>query len=706
MGAVLAWVRAPGRAVALIVLALAAGIYAADPTLVREFRVSGFDAMQRVWPLTLDEPQVLIVDVDEESLRRYGQWPWPRTLMAELIDRIAAAKPGLLGVDVVFSEPDRLSPPQIPKFIPGLPESVSAALAGMQSSDETLAQAIAKVPTVLAMMPSNEDVGLAAGGPRQAALIVQKGDPPAPFLFTHKSMIRSLPEIAHAARAEASIGTEFDGDGIVRAVPLVSVVGGNLVPALSVELLRLAARARATVVTTGRGGVASVAIGDITMPTDARGRAYPHFQKTRSDRYISAANLLDPTLDPKFDPHLLEKHIVLLGVSGIGLLDQKTTPVGQVLGTEIHAELIELVIAGALLIRHPQALWFELALILVPGLIVIAALRYQRPFIAGAAVIVIAIALVATEIGLFLVLDWLLDTLYSLATAVVVFGTMLGGNYIAARREGRRLEAELERQRQATARLEGELTAARAIQMGLLPLQFPAFPDRAEIDLFARIEPARDVGGDLFDFLLVDHNRLFFMIGDVSGKGIPAALFMATTKEVIRAAASQHGAALDRVLADANAKIGAASNNMAAEGASLMFVTAFAGLLDLTTGEIIYASAGHDSPIVIKEGLELRELLTEGGPPLGTVDDFPYPLSRDRLEAGAVLLLYTDGVTEAQNIGGTLYGARRLTDLLTAAHPDTARSAIDLVFDSLRGFVGAADQFDDITLLAVRRLAG
>jgi sigma-B regulation protein RsbU (phosphoserine phosphatase) len=300
-------------------------------------------------------------------------------------------------------------------------------------------------------------------------------------------------------------------------------------------------------------------------------------------------------------------------------------------------------------------------------------------------------------------MGWLVDTLYSAVAILLAFGAMVGGNFIAAQREGRRLAAELDREREATARLEGELTAARAIQMGLLPLHFPAFPDRDEIDLFARIEPARNVGGDLFDFALIDHNRLFFMIGDVSGKGIPAALFMATTKEVVRDAAIRHGAALDQVLAEANAKIGAASNNMAEGGANVMFVTAFAGLLDLTTGDLVFASAGHDAPLVIMAGRTLRELTTEGGPPLGAVEDFRYPLSRDRLEIDAILMLYTDGVTEAQDTDGMLFGSRRLNECLTDVQASGAQGAIDLVFDSLRRFVGAADQFDDITILALRR---
>src|SRR5258708_28721004 len=132
---------------------------------------------------------------------------------------------------------------------------------------------------------------------------------------------------------------------------------------------------------------------------------------------------------------------------------------------------------------------------------------------------------------------------------------MLGGNFIAEQRETRRLAAVLEHEREVKARLDGELTAARAIQMGLLPHNFPAFPDRDEIDLYSRIEPARNVGGDLFDFLLIDRTLLFFMIGDVSGKGIPAALFMAMTKEAVPDPFARHGTAPGSLLAVPNRQI-------------------------------------------------------------------------------------------------------------------------------------------------------
>ncbi|MGH7061459.1 MAG: PP2C family protein-serine/threonine phosphatase, partial [Stellaceae bacterium] len=201
-----------------------------------------------------------------------------------------------------------------------------------------------------------------------------------------------------------------------------------------------------------------------------------------------------------------------------------------------------------------------------------------------------------------------------------------------------------------------------------------------------------------FDFMLIDASRLFFIIADVSGKGIPAALFMAMTKEVVRDAVQRHGAALDQVLAEANSKTAAASSEM-----DMMFVTAFAGVLDLASGELQYASAGHDRPFLIRDGSGVRQLETEGGPPLGVVDDFPFPVECDRLEVDAVLLLYTDGVTEAQDAEGGFYSASRLSQMLSATPGQSARTVVDACFDAVSRFVGKAEQADDITVLAIRR---
>jgi len=352
----------------------------------------------------------------------------------------------------------------------------------------------------------------------------------------------------------------------------------------------------------------------------------------------------------------------------------------------------------------PGGGWTELALALLAGFVPILVLRYETLIIAVGGTLALVAGLLAGEFALFRFAGVLVDGAYPSLTAVLTFGVMLAGNLRAAQLARRRLAALLEREREERARVDGELAAARSIQMGLLPRRFPVFPERRDLDLFAFIEPARTVGGDLYDFILVDRDRLFFLIADVSGKGVPAALVMALTKEVIRDAVLRHGAALDRVLAAANDRTASASADMAREGGDMMFVTAFAGMLDLATGELAYASAGHDSPFVIAAGAVPRQLATDGGPPLGAVEGFAFPLDRDRLEPGAVLLLYTDGVTEAENAERKFYTVRRLTEALATVAPSSAEAVLKGAFDDLRRFVGAAEQADDITLVALRRV--
>jgi adenylate cyclase len=692
--------RATGWAVALLVVAAVLAIRIVDPAILQEVRLQGFDAAQHLWPRPEPQAGTLIVAVDEESLAARGQWPWPRTLVAELVRRIAAGHPSALGIDILFAEPDRFSPPRLAESLPGLPPDAVAALARLPASDAVLAEAIAAVPTVLIADPAREAMPGAARAPPIATPVREQGSDPRPFLARYRASIRSQPQIARAALGEGSAAVEPDLDGVVRRVPLVVVADGQVVPAFAAAIIGVARKEASVVVRTGAQGVDNVVAAGVVAPTDARGRAILHFAPPQL-RYYSAADVLDPA----FDPGQFAGRIVLLGVTGLGIVDQKKTPLGLMEGIQIHAQLIDSMLAGNLLRRPPSVLWIELAIILAAGIAPIGLLGYSRPLAAAAAVFGVAAALVGGELALFRFAGWLVDGVYAGATALVTFGIMLAEHLRAAQATRRRLDRELAAQRERNARLAGELEAARAIQMGLLPRRFPAFTERDDIDLYASIEPAREIGGDLFVFLLVEQNRLFFMIGDVSGKGIAAALFMAMTREVVHDAARRYGSALDRVLGEANAKIVAASADMASEGGDMMFVTAFAAVLDLVSGELVFASAGHDAPFLMRRGAAPRRLDTEGGPPLGVVEDFAFPVDRDILDLGEVLLLFTDGVTEAMDGAGALYGTERLAAALAASSPQDARTAVETVRGDVLAFTAGAEQADDIALLAVRRRA-
>src|SRR5215472_1291779 len=287
----IALLRGPGRAAALALIAGALALRIIDPGIVTELRVRGFDLVERVWPRASPSARVVIVDIDEKSLAQYGQWPWPRHLVAELVRRIAQESPRVVGIDIMFAEHDPLSPAEIARELPGLPPALAAALAQLPPTDRDLVEAMAAIPTVLALTPSREEVARSSA-PIHPFPIRQTGDDPTPFLKSYKSMVQSQPDLRAAALAAGVVSIEPDADGVVRRLALAVGYRQTIVPSFALEVVRIGNGEREIVIDAGVLGVNSVTIGDITIPTDRRGRAILHFAPSPA-RYISAADVLD-----------------------------------------------------------------------------------------------------------------------------------------------------------------------------------------------------------------------------------------------------------------------------------------------------------------------------------------------------------------------------------------------------------------------------
>ncbi len=256
--------------------------------------------------------------------------------------------------------------------------------------------------------------------------------------------------------------------------------------------------------------------------------------------------------------------------------------------------------------------------------------------------------------------------------------------------------ADLTRTTAAKERIESELKIARHIQMSFLPRQFPPFTDRSSFNLHALLEPAKEVGGDLYDFFMLDENHLFVSVGDVSGKGVPAALFMAVTKTLVKGVAEQD-IALAELLRRVNIELCLGNDSM-------MFVTLFCAIVDMRTGEMQYASAGHNPPLVLRASDGPFWLEQPTGLVLGVMPDAVFEGKSVRLAPGDTLVAYTDGVTEAMTEEDDFYGEDRL---LSEAEKGATMSANELavhIFASVREFVGTAPQSDDITVLVLRYL--
>jgi serine phosphatase RsbU (regulator of sigma subunit) len=246
----------------------------------------------------------------------------------------------------------------------------------------------------------------------------------------------------------------------------------------------------------------------------------------------------------------------------------------------------------------------------------------------------------------------------------------------------------------AKERIESELKIAHAIQMSFLPKRLLPTRQPSAFDLEAVLEPAKEVGGDLYDYFFVDDDHLFFVVGDVSDKGVPAALFMAVTKTLIKGIASR-----DTLPSEVLARV---NRELCTENSEAMFVTVFCGTLDLRTGELRYSNAGHNPPLAIRGGGGAEWLDVPPGFVLGVDVDSPYETRCGRLATGDMLLVYSDGVTEAMNPQRQLFSDSRLKDVAAGCTGKAAAETVQSVLGSTRAFAAGATQSDDITILAVR----
>jgi CHASE2 domain-containing sensor protein len=353
-------------------------------------RLSVFDFYQSVYPRVRRSAPAVIVAIDEESLRLHGQWPWPRTWLAQLVARVAEARPAAIGIDIVMPEPDRLSPGRLPEFVPGMGRDLIQRLSGLPSNDAVLARTLQAAPVVLGAAGLESDaVKTRRAVPWVPPRII--GRDPRPFIRRFDSTLNSVEEIDSAAKGLGLLSVDTER-GVVRRMPLVAAVANTLVPAFGVEMLRVATGGAVVAVRTGASGVEAVEIRDLVIPTEPDGSVRVHFTRPDSARFVSASRVLAG----KVDPHVLERKLVLIGVTALGLSDYQATPVAdRMAGVEIHAQLLENIFNRALLTRPRSLAWIEMGLALLVGV----AMLWVVDRAAVWASLMIAASLVAALVG-------------------------------------------------------------------------------------------------------------------------------------------------------------------------------------------------------------------------------------------------------------------------------------------------------------------
>lgn len=670
-----------------VAAALTASLLLPDPGPLPPLRFGSFDAYQYLFPRERRSRDAVVVEVDDKSLASEGQWPWPRDKVAQLIERIAARGPTLIAVDILFAEPDRASPERIAAAIRFRDPILATSLARMKSNDDILGEAIAAARVVVV-----GSVGISDAGTPGPPLAPSRVANPAPPLQRFAGVLRSLPQIDKAAVGRGLLNVEQER-GIVRRVPLVAYVADSPALALAAESVRIASKAPFFAVGVDEQGLTRVGIGPREITTQPDGRVWLHFSPHDPGRFLSAGDVIAG----RDDPAALRDKIVLVGVSAIALLDHHTNARGErMAGIEIHAQLIENILEGSTLRRPAWARFVEaLGLALAAAAILLWAPRV-RPRRSFQLLLAGAVLLIGIAAGAFWWGRVLIDAGTPLAGVIVLYGLVLSATLVAMDVERRNLAKNLRTQRDNALRVTGELQAAQRIQTGILPTRESALKQERRVDIFTHMKPAREVGGDLYDFFSLGDDKFFVMEGDVSGKGLPAAMFMAVSKAVTKSCALRGGAGVAGMMRAFNQEI-------SRENPEQMFVTMVALIIDLRTGDIEYCNAGHEPPLLMRRTGEALVLDAGGGPPLCVVDDYDYEQARAQLEPRDVLVLASDGITEAMNPEGGIYGRARMKALVEAP----GRRDLDLtilgneILAAVKRFESGAEPTDDQTLLVL-----
>jgi adenylate cyclase len=435
------WARQFGlaRAVCTVLLFALVPLRLLDPRPLEEVRLRIFDLFQVLRPREQTIRPVVIVDIDEASLKEIGQWPWPRTVVADMITRIAGQGAVAIGFDIIFPEPDRMSPAIAEQSFRGIDAETRAKLDTLPSNDVVLADAIKQAKTVVI-----GQAGSPLPQPRlPAEMTLQSGfatmgPDPTPFLVEFPGLLRNVLPIEQAAAGRGLFSINPERDGIIRRVPVIMEAQDTLVPSLAMEMLRVVSHASAIQVRSGEAGVQSVSVRGLAVPTDRNGQVWVHFNKHDPARYVSAKDVLQGRLATD----RLRGKLVLIGTSAIGLLDVKTTPVEAAMpGVEVHAQILESVLTQSPLSHPEYAIGAELVMAMLVGLAIIVA----APMLSATVVIGLGAALIAGLIGLswyfFVEHSLLIDFTYPLISSWLIYLVLTFVNYFQEQKQRQQIRS-------------------------------------------------------------------------------------------------------------------------------------------------------------------------------------------------------------------------------------------------------------------------
>ncbi len=415
-----------------------AALRIADPAPVEEVRVRTFDTFQRFDPRAkLATPPVAIVDIDEASLMKLGQWPWPRTRIADMVANLTKLGAAVIAFDAIFAEPDRLNPDVAADTFRSLDEETRTKLRALPSNDEIFADAMRRSRVVLG------ESGLSgARGDLDKSLpvtgLAMLGEDPQRFMFQFPGLLRNTPVLEKAAAGRGLLTINPERDGIVRRVPMISQAQDVTMPSLSFEMLRVITGTDTIFIKSDQAGIRSIGVKGFQIPTDANGQLWIHFGHRDPSIYVSAVDVLEGSAPPG----KIKGKLVLIGTSAVGLNDIKTTPVSAAMpGVEIHAQVLESALTRAVLSQPSYGIALEFFAALVFGILIIIFAPQFGPVTLVAVGALFASLLIGTSWYFYTQHRLLVDFTYPLLSTTAIYLTLIFTSFVREQAQRRQIRS-------------------------------------------------------------------------------------------------------------------------------------------------------------------------------------------------------------------------------------------------------------------------
>ena len=657
-----------------LILLLLITLKIVNPPFIKSVSYLSFDLYQKVFAEKKDS-KVVIIDIDEKSLGKFGQFPWNRNVFAKILDQLNTSNPKAIGFDIFFTEKDKQSPEEIIKSYNLIPSDV-ADLQKLKGPDDVFSEKLKESKTIIAVLGSN--VPSHSNYDRKAkARFLSKGGDPKQFTYSYPFSIGSLEKLEQNVKGLGSISFLDQLDGIIRSLPLIVQFNKKVYPTMGLEMVRVGENQKNIYVELNEVGIQRISARPYKVDSDPNGIIWIKYKRSDKNQYISAGDVYDG----KFQSDFFKDKYVLIGASAQGLFDLVKTPLGVTIpGVEVHANVIENILDQTYLIRNPNTYIFELLFSIIVALITFVLSQKIKPKFSLSIFFGNILAIIVIGFYIYKFRSELVDMSYPI---FIVTLTFLTGLYFRFIEENKIALANLQKE----AKLLKERELAAGVQKSL-------FPDISKFEnfIFAKNVPARDVSGDYFDVVRSTPEDYFFTLADVSGKGVKAGMYMAKASSIFRTLTNLKFS-LEKVVFGVN-------NELVEAKFKGMFVTAVFGKLNIKTGELVFINAGHESILTFDQNKNY-EYIKSDMPPIGIVKYFTESMVKSNTInlKEKTFVVYTDGVTEGYLKNGEELGAEGVQKIIDGMSEVTPKNIVESIEKELNW--GAEKLRDDITCMAI-----